>query len=245
MPPNAPAILIVDDEPSNLESLERTFAKEGWRSLLAKDGPAALDVIRRERVGVVLTDLSMPGMSGTDLLKGVKAISPDTEVVLMTAFGTVEVAVAAMKDGAYDFITKPFKRHVVVAIVKKALERQSLVLENQVLKARLEGLGNIVGASPAFRSTMDLVRQAAPSEATVLLLGESGTGKELVARLIHSLSQRARGAFVAINCAAIPESILESELFGYERGAFTPGKRVASSALTEGRCSSTKSASCR
>jgi two-component system response regulator HydG len=221
LPPNAPAILVVDDDPSNLESLERIFAKEGWRALLAKDGQSALDYVRRERVGVVVTDLSMPGMSGTDLLRGVKAISPETEVVLMTAYGTVEVAVAAMKDGAYDFITKPFKRHVVVAIVRKALERQSLVLENQVLKARLEGLGSIIGASPAFRATMDLVRQAAPSEATVLLLGESGTGKELVARLIHSLSPRARGDFVAINCAAIPESILESELFGYEKGAFT------------------------
>jgi two-component system response regulator HydG len=219
--PDAPAILVVDDEPSNLESLERIFAREGLRTLLARDGQTALEHVRRERVGVVLTDLSMPGMSGTDLLKGVKAISPDTEVVVMTAYGTVEVAVGAMKEGAYDFITKPFKRHVVVAIVRKALERQSLVLENQVLKARLEGLGNIVGASPAFRATMDLVRQAAPSEATVLLLGESGTGKELVARLIHSLSTRARGEFVAINCAAIPESILESELFGYERGAFT------------------------
>jgi two-component system response regulator HydG len=219
--PNAPAILVVDDDPSNLESLERIFSREGLRVLLAKDGQAALDHVRRERVGVVLTDLSMPGISGTDLLKGVKAISPETEVVLMTAYGTVEVAVAAMKDGAYDFVTKPFKRHVVVAIVRKALERQSLVLENQVLKARLEGLGSIVGASPAFRATMDLVRQAAPSEATVLLLGESGTGKELVARLIHSLSSRARGDFVAINCAAIPESILESELFGYEKGAFT------------------------
>ena len=219
--PNAPAIVIVDDEPSNLESLERIFQKEGFRTLLAREGQAALEHIRRERVGIVLTDLSMPGMTGTDLLKGVKAISPETEVVVMTAYGTVEVAVAAMKEGAYDFITKPFKRHAVVAIVRKALERQSLVLENQVLRERLEGLGNIVGTSPAFRATMDLVRQAAPSEATVLLLGESGTGKELVARLIHTLSTRARGTFVAINCAAIPESILESELFGYERGAFT------------------------
>jgi two-component system response regulator HydG len=219
--PTDPAIVVVDDDASNLESLERIFAKEGLRALPAKDGQMALEHVRRERVGVVLTDLSMPGMSGTELLRGVKAISPTTEVVLMTAYGTVEVAVAAMKDGAYDFITKPFKRHAVVAIVRKALERQSLLLENQLLKARLEGLGNIIVTSPALRATMDLVRQAAPSDATVLVLGESGTGKELVARLIHSLSPRARGDFVAINCSAIPESILESELFGYERGAFT------------------------
>lgn len=216
-----PAVLVVDDEPSNLESLERIFTRENLRVLLAPNGQAALDVLRREHVGVVLTDLSMPGMSGVDLLRGVKAIAPDTEVVLMTAYGTVETAVEAMKEGAYDFITKPFKRHAVVTSVRKALERQALVVENQVLKARLEGLGNIVGTSPAFRATMDIVRQAAPSEATVLLLGESGTGKELVARLIHSLSPRARGEFVAINCAAIPESILESELFGHEKGAFT------------------------
>jgi two-component system response regulator HydG len=219
--PLTATVLIVDDEPSNLESLERIFAKEGLRTLLACDGASALDQLRRERVGVVLTDLSMPGMSGLELLRGVKAISPDTEVVLMTAYGTVEVAVGAMKEGAYDFITKPLKRHAVVTSVKKALEKQALVVENQVLRARLEGLGNIVGTSPAFRATMDLVRQAAPSSATVLVLGESGTGKELVARLIHSLSPRARGDFVAINCAAIPESIIESELFGYERGAFT------------------------
>ncbi len=221
LPASGPAILIVDDEPSNLESLDRIFHKEGLRTLLASNGQDALDKLRREHVGIVLTDLSMPGMSGADLLRSVKAISPDTEVVLMTAYGTVEVAVEAMKEGAYDFITKPFKRHHVVTLVRKALEKQALVLENQVLRARLEGLGNIVGASPAFRATMDLVRQAAPSEATVLLLGESGTGKELVARLLHSLSTRARGDFVAINCAAIPESILESELFGYEKGAFT------------------------
>lgn len=219
--PTTPALLVVDDEPSNLKSLERTFAREGFRVLTALSGQQALELIRKESVGVVLTDLAMPGMSGVDLLKGVKAIAPETEVVLMTAYGTVEAAVAAMKEGAYDFITKPLKRHNVVSTVRKALERQALVSENKVLRARLEGLGSMVGTSPAFRSTMDLVRQAAPSEATVLLLGESGTGKELVARLIHSLSSRARGQFVAINCAAIPESILESELFGYEKGAFT------------------------
>ncbi len=219
--PMPPAILLVDDDASHLESLERIFQKEGLRTLTAREATAALEHVRREKVAVVLTDLSMPGPSGVDLLRGVKAISPETEVVLMTAFGTVEVAVGAMKEGAYDFITKPIKRHHVVAVVRKALEKQALVAENEVLRARLDGLGAVVGVSPAFRATMDLVRQAAPSEATVLLLGESGTGKELVARLIHSLSPRARGPFVAINCAAIPESIIEGELFGYEKGAFT------------------------
>jgi two-component system, NtrC family, response regulator HydG len=148
------------------------------------------------------------------------------EVVLMTAYGTVETAVAAMKDGAYDFITKPLKRHSLVKSVQKALEKQSLVAENKVLKAKLAELGasggrGMVGQSPAFRAMLDTLRQAAPSTATVLLMGESGTGKELAARAIHEYSNRAKGPFVAINCAALPESILEAELFGVERGAYT------------------------
>jgi two-component system response regulator HydG len=220
-PPPAFTILLVDDDVSHLGALERIFQKEGVRTLTATGGQAALELLRRESVSVLLTDLSMPDISGLELLRAAKAIAPGLEVVLMTAYGTVEVAVDAMKEGAYDFVTKPFKRHHVVAIVRKALEKQALVLENQVLRARLEGLGSIVGNAPAFRATMDVVRQAAPSDARVLLLGESGTGKELVARLIHSLSPRAAGEFVAINCAAIPESLIEGELFGAERGAFT------------------------
>jgi two-component system response regulator HydG len=220
---SAPAftVLLVDDDASHLDALERIFQKEGLRTLTAPGGTAALDILRREPVSVVLTDLSMPDLSGLELLKAAKAIQPGVEVILMTAYGTVEVAVDAMKEGAYDFVTKPFKRHHVVAIVHKALEKQALVRENQVLRARLEGLGRIIGSAPAFRATMDLVRQAAPSDARVLLLGESGTGKELVARLIHSLSPRASSDFVAINCAAIPESLLEGELFGAEKGAYT------------------------
>jgi two-component system response regulator HydG len=146
--------------------------------------------------------------------------------VLITAYGTVEAAVEAMKEGAYDFITKPLKRHAIVKVVRQALERYSLVAENRALKARLAefsagGRRAIIGQSPAFRAVMDTLLQAAPSTATVLLLGESGTGKELFARALHESSSRACGAFVPINCAAIPETILESELFGYERGAFT------------------------
>src|SRR5437868_1322213 len=167
----------------------------------------------------------MPAMSGQELLRAVRAVAPDAEVVLMTAFGTVEAAVAAMKDGAYDFLTKPLKRHAVLKSVEKALEKRRLVQENRQLKARLAGLSGaqtaIVGQSPALRATLDIIRQAAPSSATVLLLGESGTGKELFARALHEHSGRAAGPFVPINCAAIPETIVESELFGYERGAFT------------------------
>ncbi len=215
-------VLGVDDEQANLDSLERIFAREGWRFLRAGTGPAALELLRDEPVDVVLTDLMMPGMSGQELLRAVRAVAPDAEVVLMTAYGTVDAAVAAMKDGAYDFLTKPLKRHAVLKSVTQALEKRRLVLENKQLRARLAGAEQpIIGQSPSLRATLDVIRQAAPSSATVLLLGESGTGKELFARALHEHSPRSAGPFVPINCAAIPETILESELFGYERGAFT------------------------
>jgi len=216
------SLLLVDDEPANLDSLERIFAREGYRTQRAETGAAALALLRDGPPDVVLTDLMMPGMSGQELLRAVKAVAPDAEVVLMTAYGTVEAAVAAMKDGAYDFLTKPLKRHSVLKSVAQALEKRRLVLENKHLRARLAGVSSpIVGQSPALRATLDIIRQAAPSSATVLLLGESGTGKELFARALHEHSARAQQPFVPINCAAIPETILESELFGYERGAFT------------------------
>ncbi|MHB1844079.1 MAG: sigma-54-dependent transcriptional regulator [Deltaproteobacteria bacterium] len=217
-------VLVVDDDRSNLESIERIFTKEGFRVRTAPEGTQALDLIRREPPAVVVTDLAMPGLDGVSLLRAVKALSPETEVVLMTAYGTVEGAVEAMKEGAYDFITKPLKRHTVLRSVRKALEKQALVHENHRLRARLADLsapGGMIGQSPVFRAMLDLVRQAAASHATVLVTGESGTGKELVARALHDLSPRAEAPFVAVNCAAIPESILEAELFGFERGAFT------------------------
>src|SRR6185295_15723200 len=152
-----------------------------------------------------------------------RQISPETEVILMTAYGTVETAVEAMKEGAYDFITKPLKRAHVVRVVEKALEKQALLVENLTLRVQLEQARRrpIVGQSLAMRRTLDVVAQAAPSAATVLLLGESGTGKELLARQIHELSPRAGRPFVPVNCSAIPETILEAELFGYEKGSFT------------------------
>jgi two-component system response regulator HydG len=215
-------VLLVDDEQANLDSLERIFSREGYRVLLAASGQAALEMLRAHPVDVVLTDLMMPDMSGQELLRAVRAVAPEAEVVLMTAYGTVEAAVAAMKDGAYDFLTKPLKRHAVLKSVAQALEKRRLVEENRQLRARLAGVEQpIIGQSPALRATLDVIRQAAPSSATVLLLGESGTGKELFARALHEHSARAAGPFVPINCAAIPETILESELFGYERGAFT------------------------
>jgi DNA-binding NtrC family response regulator len=165
----------------------------------------------------------MPGTNGVELLRALKEVSPDTEVVLMTAYGTVEMAVQAMREGAYDFVEKPLKRMNIVKCVLKAAERHSLVAENRSLRQELRLLtaGEIVGQSPALRRVLDVATQAAPSTATVLILGESGTGKELIARYIHSKSARASSPFVAVNCAAIPETILEAELFGHERGAFT------------------------
>lgn len=217
-------LLIVDDDPSNLESLARLFRREQVRVVTATDGKEALALLRKTRVSVVLTDLMMPAMNGLDLLRASKTVSPETEFILMTAFGTVETAVEAMKEGAWDFVTKPFKRIQIVKAVKRALDRQTLVLENQALRAELEGSRrdrSIIGNSISIRQTLDLVSQVAPSSATVLLTGESGTGKELVARAIHRGSQREKRPFIAVNCAALPETLLEAELFGHEKGAFT------------------------
>jgi two-component system response regulator HydG len=221
--------LVVDDERSNVESLEKIFFREGMRVLSAPDAKHALELVRAHRVHVVLTDLMMPGTTGLELLRAMKQVAPDVEVVLMTAYGSVEAAVSAMREGAYDFVEKPLKRISIVKSVRKAAERQRLVAENKSLKDEIKRLAHreIVGSSPALRRVMDVATQAAPSQATVLVLGESGTGKELLARHIHERSMRSRGPFIAVNCAAIPETILESELFGHEKGAFTgaAGKR--------------------
>ena len=218
-----PTLLVVDDEPGIVDSLQKVFEREHLRVLTATSGAEALEIVRREPVSVMITDLMMAGMSGMDLLKASRSLSPETETVLMTAYGTVENAVEAMKQGAYDFVTKPLKRAHLLRVVGKALEKRSLVEENRSLRAQLaaQKKRTPIGQSLPWRRTMDIVMQAAPSVATVLLLGESGTGKELLARAIHEYSSRARGPFVPVNCAALPESILEAELFGYEKGAFT------------------------
>ena len=225
-PADAVTVLVVDDERSNVESLDKIFLREGMRVLTAPDAKAALEIVRTHRVHVVVTDLMMPGTTGLDLLRAVKQVAPDVEVVLMTAFGSVEVAVSAMREGAYDFVEKPLKRMAIVKSVRKAAERQKLVAENRSLKDEIKLLTHreIVGSSQALRRVIDVASQAAPSVATVLVLGESGTGKELLARFIHDRSTettKRKGPFIAVNCAAIPETILESELFGHERGSFT------------------------
>jgi len=221
-------VLVVDDEAANVTSLEKIFRRDGFRVLTASGAKAALELARNHRVEVVLTDLMMPGISGLELMRALKQLLPDVEVVMMTAYGTVEAAVQAMRDGAYDFVEKPLKRMTIVKTVRKAAERQSLVAENKSLRQEIRNLTRreIVGSSPALRRVIDVANQAAPSSATVLVLGESGTGKELIARHIHDRSARASGPFVAVNCSAIPETILEAELFGHERGAFTGAHQV-------------------
>jgi len=173
---------------------------------------------------MVLTDLKMPKMDGVELLKVAKTIRPEVEVILITGYGTVDTAVTAMKDGAYDYIQKPFKPREILKLVRKAMEKQSLVLENRMLQERIKDFQKfekIVGRSPAMKKVLEIVAQVAPSSATVLIQGESGTGKEVIAQAIHDLSPRANHPFIKVSCAALPETLLEAELFGYERGAFT------------------------
>jgi DNA-binding NtrC family response regulator len=217
-----PVLLIVEDEKSNLASLERIFQREGFKTLLAEDARVALDLCRKHRIHVVLTDLMLPGMSGIDLIKALHTVAKDAEVVVMTAYGTVESAVEAMREGAYDFVEKPLTRMEIVKSVRKAAERHQLLAENRTLKNELSALRHreIVGTSPVLRHALEIAAQAAPSTANVLVLGQSGTGKELLARYVHQQSGR-QGPFVAVNLAALPETIVEGELFGYERGAFT------------------------
>ena len=216
-------ILVVDDEPGIRDSLQKILEREGFTVTITDSGIEALDKVRSERIDLVLSDVMMPKMSGIELLRAVKAISPAIEVVMMTAFGTVENAVECMREGAYDFIPKPLKRAVVVSSVQRALERQGLVRENRVLREAVQASvdSEIVGSSVALKATLEMLAQAAPSQATILLVGESGTGKELLARRVHKLSDRSSGPYVAVNCGALPEGLLESELFGHEKGAFT------------------------
>ncbi|MGF1508983.1 MAG: sigma-54-dependent transcriptional regulator [Myxococcota bacterium] len=222
------SILVVDDEPAHVTSLCKLFEREGARVWSATSGSQGIDILRSAPIQLALVDLMMPGMDGRSFLRAARLARPDVEVVVMTAYGTVENAVESMRDGAYDFVQKPFKSAVILRVVERTLDHQRLRAENTFLRRELAEAAPdavkgrpIVGRSPAMSATLETVRQAAPSTATVLLTGESGTGKELMARALHEHSLRVGHPFVVVNCAALPESILESELFGYERGAFT------------------------
>jgi DNA-binding NtrC family response regulator len=226
-------ILIVEDEPKMLRLLELNLADDGYTTRTASTAENGLKVLASDRVDLVLSDVKLPGMNGLEFLQAVKRINTAIPVVMMTAYGTVESAVEAMKDGASDFVLKPFSIEEIKLIVRKELEVRRLHEENRQLR---EALGqryqydNIVAHSPGMQEVLATVEQVAPTNSTVLLGGESGVGKDMIARAIHQHSRRVSGPFIKINCTAIPENLLESELFGYEKGAFTgagaakPGK---------------------
>lgn len=219
-------VLLVDDEVSNLESLERILRSDGAEVATAQDPRKAIEHLHKNSVDVMITDYRMQNMSGIELLEACKVIEPSTEIILITAFGTVEIAVEAMKKGAYDFISKPLQRVQVLRAVHRALEKKKLVSENfslkEELKKHMESPGlELVGKSDPMRQMMELANQAGRSRANVLIDGESGTGKGALAEYLHRASDPGTGLFVKINCTAIPEGLLEAELFGYEPGAFT------------------------
>jgi two-component system response regulator HydG len=217
-------ILVVDDEPELCLALSKLLRRNGYQVLTAINGEEGLEMLRRHEVHVVLTDLIMPRLGGLDLLKAAQVVSPASEVIIITGHGTIETAVGAMKQGAYDFIEKPFTTATTLNVVRKALEKQQLMAENLELRRQLEeirGQHDIIGTSEVMRATVETAQQVAGSSATVLLTGESGTGKEIFANAIHRWSDRAKWPLVKVSCAALPESLLEAELFGYEKGAFT------------------------
>ena len=217
-------ILVVDDESNYLTVMEALLGEAGYEVLTAHSGLEALKAAGASELDLLLTDMKMPKMNGIELLEELKRLYPDLPVMLMTAYGTVEKAVAAMKKGAFDYILKPFKNEEILVTIAKALEHRRLILENRMLIQDLEkryGFPNIVGESRTMQEILSLVKRVGQSRATVLISGESGTGKELIARAIHQRSPRAAKTFISVNCAALTETLLESELFGHERGAFT------------------------
>ena len=228
-------ILVVDDESGMRRSLGIMLRREGYAVTEAPGGPEAADLLGRDVYDLVIADLRMEHLSGIDLLRLVKKNSPDVEVIVMTAFGTIESAVEAMRLGAYDFIAKPFQVEEILLRVGNALERRRLKAEVHLLRSEIKNVFSvegIVGVSDAIRQTLDKLPRVAQTDSTVLITGESGTGKELIARAVHTMSRRAHGPFVSVSCAALPEQLLENELFGHVRGAFT-GALAARKGLLE------------
>jgi DNA-binding NtrC family response regulator len=219
-----PKILVIDDDSSLRRVLEYNLQQEGYDVYTAADGASGLQLFEEKSPQLVITDLKMPGMTGFEVLSTVKERAPSTVVIVLTAFGAIDTAVEAMKLGAFHYLTKPFNREELKVTVLKGLQLQGLSEENRLLKEELSGrteFKSIVGTSRAMDGVFSVVRKVADTEATVLITGESGTGKELVARAIHSGSSRRSAPFIAVNCAAIPRDLLESELFGHVKGAFT------------------------
>jgi two-component system response regulator AtoC len=217
-------VLVVDDERKMRRVLQMLLEKMEIASVAAESGEEALDYLTRERVDLVLSDLRLPGMSGIDLLARVRESDPDVPFIVLTAYGTVETAVEAMKRGAFDYVLKPFDVEALELVVRKALEMQRYRAENRFLREQANAIPSfesLIGSSPAIEAVYDLIRRVAPARSAVLITGETGTGKELVARAVHKLGTRSDALFVPINCAAIPAELLESELFGHTRGAFT------------------------
>lgn len=217
-------ILVVDDEPNYLIVISELLGEEGFETITADNGAKALALMKGADIDLVLTDMQMPDMDGFALLKAVKSSRPEMPVIMITAYGEVEKAVRAMRSGAFNYITKPFNNDELLASINKALEHSALAQENRRLQQEIRGrysFEGIIGKSQAMRDIYELISRVAPTPSTVLVSGESGTGKELVARALHYQGPRAGRPFLSLNCAALPESLLESELFGHERGAFT------------------------
>jgi DNA-binding NtrC family response regulator len=217
-------VVVIDDEVNAAAALETLLKEDGYEVTRAHDARAGLQLLEKEEPDVVLTDLRMPGMDGIELLSKIKEIRPETLVILMTAYGTVKTAVRAMKLGAEDYLGKPIDVEELEVVLQKAIEKKGLLKETRHLRERLEHkyrFDNLVGESPEMLTVFKAIRQVAPSSASVLLLGESGTGKELFAQALHQNSPRRLKPFVRVACAALPETLLESELFGHEKGSFT------------------------
>jgi len=217
-------ILIAEDDPNVGESIRLLLKKRGFSILLASNGKEALHLFRQENVDLVITDLVMPKMDGIELLEAVKGLKPETEVIVISAQGTIEKVVQAMKLGAFDFIEKPINPRVISFVVERALEKQTLILQNRDLRSKLEDkfhFKNIIGRSTKMVKIFELIQHIAPYDSSVLIIGESGTGKELIANAIHYNSPRASMPFIKVSCASLSEGIIESELFGHEKGAFT------------------------
>ncbi len=218
------SILVVDDEQSMREFLSIMLSKEGYSVEAVGNARECLQRVDQEIFDLVISDIKMPGMDGLQLLGEIRRVSPDTLVLMMTAFGSTDTAVEAMKKGAVDYVVKPFKVDEIKIIIRNSLDRKHLERENELLRQELsarEGCDQIIGKSGIMRAVFEIIHKTANSKSNVLITGESGTGKELVAKAIHRLSRRRDQAFVTVNCGALPENLLESELFGYQRGAFT------------------------